>query len=50
MLQRNTGWWAIFQLNESVYWGGHVVLLDSNAWQYYGTGWYGTWNQYMYQW
>jgi len=49
-LQRNTGWWAIFQLDERVYWGGHVVLLDSNGWKYYGTGWYGNWNQYLYQW
>jgi hypothetical protein len=47
---RNTGWWAIFQLNESTYWGGHVVVLDSNNWQYYGTGYYGDWNQYLYQW
>lgn len=46
----NTGWWAIFQLNESAYWGGHVVVLDSDNWQYYGTGWYGDWNQYLYQW
>ncbi|KAL4880665.1 hypothetical protein BJY04DRAFT_228281 [Aspergillus karnatakaensis] len=47
---RNTGWWAIFQLDESAYWGGHVVVLDSNAWVYYGTGWYGAWAQYAYQW
>ncbi|MFF8407571.1 hypothetical protein ACF06P_38805 [Streptomyces sp. NPDC015684] len=47
---RNTGWWAVFQLNESVYWGGHVLLLDTDAWTYYGTGYYGTWNQYLYQW
>jgi hypothetical protein len=46
---RNTGWWAVFQLNERVYWGGHVVLLDSDSWQYYGTGWYKNWNQYLYQ-
>jgi len=49
-LQRNTGWWAVFQLDERVYWGGHVVLLDSNSWVYYGTGWYGRWAQYLYQW
>ncbi len=46
----NTGWWAIFQLNESAYWGGHVVVLNSDNWQYYGTGWYGDWNQHLYQW
>jgi hypothetical protein len=49
-LQRNTGWWAVFQLKEDVYWGGHVALLDSNRWVYYGTGWYHNWNQYLYQW
>ncbi|MER8044499.1 hypothetical protein [Streptomyces sp. NPDC094032] len=47
---QNTGWWAVFQLDESVYWGGHVVLYDSDTSTYYGTGWHGTWNQYMYQW
>ncbi|MFF5922608.1 hypothetical protein ACFY8C_30390 [Streptomyces flavochromogenes] len=46
----NTGWWAVFQLDESVYWGGHVVLFDSDTCTYYGTGWHGTWHQYMYQW
>ncbi|MCB8904339.1 MULTISPECIES: hypothetical protein [unclassified Streptomyces] len=45
-----TGWWAVFQLDESVYWGGHVVLFDSDSWSYYGTGWHGTWHQYLYQW
>ena len=49
-VQRNTGWWAVFQLDESAYWGGHVVLLDSNRWYYYGTGWYKDWDQYLYQW
>lgn len=49
-LTRNTGWWAAFQLNESAYWGGHVVLFDSNSWTYYGTGWYPQWTQYLYQW
>ncbi|GAA4331029.1 hypothetical protein GCM10023086_61140 [Streptomyces venetus] len=46
----NTGWWAVFQLNEAAYWGGHVLLLDTDTWRYYGTGYYGTWNQYLYQW
>lgn len=49
-LTKNTGWWASFQLDESVYWGGHVVLLDSNNWKYYGTGWYPDWDQHLYQW
>ncbi|MEE1752130.1 hypothetical protein [Streptomyces sp. SP18CS02] len=45
-----TGWWAVFQLKEAVYWGGHVALLDSDSWRYYGTGWYPNWDQYLYQW
>ncbi|MGY1690617.1 hypothetical protein [Geodermatophilus sp. SYSU D01105] len=49
-LQRNTGWWAAFQLDERVYWGGHVAVWDSDADQPYGTGWYPHWNQYLYQW
>ncbi|MFF9526697.1 hypothetical protein [Streptomyces achromogenes] len=47
---RHTGWWAVFQLDEAVYWGGHVLLLDTDTWTYYGTGYHGTWNQYLYQW
>ena len=46
----NTGIWAVFQLNESEYWGGHVVIIDSQTWKYYGTGWYGDWDQYSYKW
>lgn len=49
-VQRNTGWWAVFQLDERAYWGGHVAVLDSDSWTYYGTGWYANWNQYLYQW
>jgi hypothetical protein len=49
-LQKDTGWWAVFQLNESEYWGGHVALFDSHEWKYYGTGWYPQWNQYLYKW
>jgi hypothetical protein len=39
-LNRNTGWWAAFQLDESAYWGGHVCIVDSNEWVAYGTGFY----------
>ncbi|MFE6288034.1 hypothetical protein [Streptomyces sp. NPDC057877] len=46
----HTGWWAVFQLDESVYWGGHVLLLDTDTWTYYGTGYHGSWRQYLYQW
>jgi len=47
---KDTGWWAVFQLDEQVYWGGHVVLLDSDTWKYYGTGWHPNWKQHLYQW
>jgi hypothetical protein len=47
---RNTGWWTVFQLDEKVYWGGHVALLDTDSWTYYGTGWYSKWSQHLYQW
>lgn len=49
-LQRNTGWWAVFQLDERVYWGGHVAVWDSDNDMPYGTGWYPEWNQHLYQW
>lgn len=47
---RNTGIWAVFQLDEGEYWGGHVVVIDSGTWKYYGTAWYGDWDQYSYKW
>ncbi|MGJ5065226.1 hypothetical protein [Bradyrhizobium oligotrophicum] len=47
---RDTGIWAVFQLKESEYWGGHVTIIDSNTWKYYGTGWYNDWDQYSYKW
>jgi hypothetical protein len=31
-ITRNTGMWAVFQLDESVYWGGHVLIIDTDAW------------------
>ena len=45
---RDTGIWAVFQHNG--YPGGHVVIIDSGTWKYYGTGWYGDWDQYSYKW
>jgi hypothetical protein len=47
---RNTGIWAVFQVHETQYWGGHVVIIDSGSWKFYGTGWYGQWDQYSYKW
>jgi hypothetical protein len=49
-LERNTGWWAVFQLKESAYWGGHVILVDTDNWVYYGTPAQWSWDQYLYQW
>jgi hypothetical protein len=49
-LDRNTGLWVVFQLDEAVYWGGHVVIVDTNAWTYYGTGCHWDWKQYAYKW
>jgi hypothetical protein len=49
-IPKNSGWWAIFQLDASVYWGGHVIVLDTKAWEYYGTCSYPAWDQYAYQW
>jgi hypothetical protein len=49
-LTHNTGMWAVFQLDEAVYWGGHVVIMDTDAWAWHGTGFHANWNQYAYQW
>lgn len=46
---RNSGWWAVFQLSEGEYWGGHVIVLDTDAWEYYGTCSYPAWDQYIYK-
>lgn len=49
-IPRNSGWWAIFQYEEGGYWGGHVIVLNTEAWVYYGTCNYPEWKQYLYQW
>ncbi len=49
-LERNTGFWAVFQLDEQVYWGGHVVIVDTDSWTYHGTACYFGWKQYAYKW
>jgi hypothetical protein len=49
-IQKATGWWAVFQLDETKYFGGHVLVLDSDSWQYYGTCSYPAWDQYLYKW
>jgi hypothetical protein len=49
-VKRNTGIWAVFQLKESDYWGGHVAIVDSDSWKFYGTGWYNDWDQHSFKW
>jgi len=45
------GFFAVFQLDETVYWGGHVLLYDSDNDKFYGTGAYWNWpTQLFYQW
>lgn len=48
-LPKNDGYWAVFQLDESEYWGGHVLIYDSDSNKYYGTGHYPDWDQYCYK-
>ena len=47
---KNDGFWAVFQLKEEEYWGGHVAIIDSDRWNFFGTGWYEDWDQYWYKW
>lgn len=49
-LPKNQGLWAVFQLKESEYWGGHVVIIDTDSGTYYGTGNYPDWDQHCYWW
>jgi hypothetical protein len=49
-ITRNTGMWAVFQLDETKYWGGHVLIIDTDAWVIHGTGTHPTWGQHAYQW
>lgn len=49
-LPKNEGLWAVFQLKENEYWGGHVVIIDTNRNAYYGTGNYPNWDQHCFKW
>ena len=49
-IKRNTGLWAVFQLDETKYWGGHVVIIDADAWTWHGTGCHWDWGQHAYKW
>jgi hypothetical protein len=51
-VEKNTGSWAVHQkrLSDGQ---GHVTILDSNSWKFYGTGWYSAaqgWRQEYYHW
>ncbi len=49
-IEKNTGFWATYQERASDG-QGHVAIIDTNSWTYYGTGWYPTWEkQEFYQW
>ncbi|MEM6252862.1 MAG: hypothetical protein AAF821_08065 [Cyanobacteria bacterium P01_D01_bin.156] len=50
---KGTGFWAVFQQQPGGYWGGHVCIIDTETWTYYGTGRDGHWGwetQHLYQW
>ena len=50
---KNTGFWAIFQRQPGGYPGGHVCVIDTNNWNYFGTGSDGYWDwelQHLYKW
>lgn len=49
-LPAGTGFWAVFQLDEQAYWGGHVLIYDSDRNLYYGTDHYPSWLQYCSKW
>lgn len=53
---KGTGHYAVYQERQSDG-QGHVVILDSDNWKYYGTGWYeagqpapNDWKHWYYQW
>lgn len=55
-VKRNTGFYAVFQQRQSDG-QGHVVILDSSSWKFYGTGWFESgqaspndWKHWYYQW
>lgn len=49
-LPSGKGFWAVFQLDEAAYWGGHVVIVDTDANVAYGTDNFPTWTQHCYKW
>jgi hypothetical protein len=49
-LPKNEGMWTVFQLDEAAYWGGHVIIFDSDRNVYYGTAHYPSWKQHCFKW
>ena len=54
-VERNTGFYVVYQLRPRDG-QGHVVILDSDAWKFYGTGWFevthptDTWTHEYFKW
>jgi hypothetical protein len=51
-VKKNSGFWAAYQERPSDG-QGHVAILDTHTWLFYGTGWYSKgqgWMQEFYQW
>lgn len=54
-VSKGTGFYAVYQERQSDS-QGHVVILDSNTWKFYGTGWFEAnqatelWKHEYYQW
>lgn len=49
-IPKNEGFWAVFQLDESAYWGGHVVIIDTDKNKFYGTDNFPSWEQFAFKW
>lgn len=48
-VKKNSGFWAVYQQRSSDS-QGHVAIIDTKSWRYYGTGWFSSWTQEFYQW
>lgn len=46
---KNSGFWAVYQ-ERPTDGQGHVAVIDTDSWKYYGTGWFPDWTQEYYQW
>lgn len=48
-VNKNSGFWATYQEKPSNG-QGHVAIIDTGTWTYYGTTWLSDWKQEYYQW